>query len=684
MSRQSSKGSTERMLAQLEHHCSRGDIRPLADDLILHMSPYVLTRFRERKMIFRAPGHSRQAVSLGMQQAAKHLGVEVGLQLDRYLLFAVVTDAARSELLAKLRSQLRLFPICSTGDLLDVANETFEVFAERMQKAASGSSKGAGVAAGERQLHDLNGHLVDLAQGIARTVNEFARCSQFDPRQRRLQRRERSRAVEAMRRVLLTAGNLNSLEWILDSVTFGDFTVAEGVREPKPAFRLDFADPRAALMRRLATRRSFILKHAGQREDRFVRDMLHSLQEPLLEEALRYYCSIEGIRLAESEADATRKMASRSLVFIDAEDDLLLVAGRMDLRIQAFYTAGMALRCFAMAGSAVQSAKSQSKRVLGVSSIPTDLITARFDDGADGAMLTEAIDRLSVDLPTRRHEKILAAAFVRDGINSVRPFLGGESGMWNVVVREALLQGGALGKSVGAVWEDFTKKSFEDTDWKVVGQGVKLRESGKTLTDMDLMLVREDLLLLVQIKALIGSANTTYDHWKNRQVIEAGCEQARLADDFFARNPLTLVSICGRRLSEAIRVIQPVVLTNIGHLDGYSHLDVPVIGEATRKAICKGSKVDYYRSASLELVHSHTFVDQSALTTAEILRLLREPIELLISAEKPETVYRYDKLGSVAFAMPEFAAKEGEFQPPEMDALTKGGKKAVEPTTSTE
>lgn len=679
MSRQGSKSSTERLLAQLEHHCSQGNLRPLVHELENQMSLEVLTRFRERKMILRVPSRARQTVCLAMQQAANQLGAEHRRQFDRYLMFAVTTDAARSQVLAKLRTQLRLFPSCSTGDLLDVADEVFEAFAVRTQRAIYGRLKNPGVAEGERQLHDLNGHLVDLAQGIARTVNEFARSGLLNPSKRQLQRRERSRALEAMQRVVLTAANLNSLDWIFDSVTFGDFTVADGIAGPKAEFRLDFADPRVALMRRLATRRSFILKHAGQRAARWVREKLNALQEPLVEEALQYYSSVERVRLSEDDVQKAREMARKSLVFIDAEDDLMLAAGRMGLRIQSFYTVGMALRCFAMASSIVKSVTSESKRMLGASAIPTDLITAGFDDGAGGALLKEAVARLSVELPVRRHEQILASAFVRDGVDFVRPFLGGESGMWNVVVREALLQGGALGKSVGAVWEDFTKISFDGTDWKVVGHGVKLRENGTTLTDVDLMLVREDLLLLVQIKALIGSANTTYDHWKNRQVIEAGCAQARVAADFFARRADSLISICGRRVAQAIRVIQPVVLTNIGHLDGYSHRDVPVIGEATRKAICKGSKVDYYKSNPRELVHSHVFVDQDALNTTEILRLLREPIELLIAAEKPETVHRRDELGSVVFHMPEFATREGGFQPPDLNSGPHDGVKGGPP-----
>jgi len=128
-------------------------------------------------------------------------------------------------------------------------------------------------------------------------------------------------------------------------------------------------------------------------------------------------------------------------------------------------------------------------------------------------------------------------------------------------------------------------------------------------------------------------------------------------------NSDTLVSICGKRASDNIRVIQPLVLTNIHHLEGLCLFDVPVIGEATRKAICSGSKVDYFRSNDGQHVHSHVFVPPDQLNTKEILRLLKEPVELHIASEKPETFYRKERLGNLELALPEFQSVSHPFQP---------------------
>ena len=117
------------------------------------------------------------------------------------------------------------------------------------------------------------------------------------------------------------------------------------------------------------------------------------------------------------------------------------------------------------------------------------------------------------------------------------------------------------------------------------------------------------------------------------------------------------------RIAEGIRIIQPVVLTNIAYFQGWSHLNVPVISESIRKAICQGSKVDYFNSSTGEVVHTEVFVGPDELSTDEILRLVREPIELKIAAEKPETTFRFDQFGSISFYLPEFAMNPDSFEP---------------------
>lgn len=104
-----------------------------------------------------------------------------------------------------------------------------------------------------------------------------------------------------------------------------------------------------------------------------------------------------------------------------------------------------------------------------------------------------------------------------------------------------------------------------NSDWRIVGRGVKLKRDRHVLTDLDLLLLREDPLRVVQIKAMIGSGATVYDHWKNRQTIELGCSQGRIAAKFLESDANALVSLCGKRAAARLAnhvSVEPVAFTS--------------------------------------------------------------------------------------------------------------------------
>lgn len=657
-------------LSELDSHCAAGDIRPLLSTISQFMGTYLLKRFRERKMILRAPLKSRPDIALCLLAAAEQLEQDERDRLANYLEYSIASDRVRRQLLKEMHEKIRRMGSCCAADSLGLAYEIFDAEAARLAKYAFSGGPSEKVALEERRLHDLNGHLVDLSNALARVLNEIGRAGFINSNQPFFKRKQRKRALAAMRGMLRIAGQLNSLEWLFDEVSFGHFVVAERDSN-NSAIKLDFADVKMALMRRLATRRSLILKYMDARSERYVRNELSRIQGELLDYALDYYCNIAGISsLCPEDIEKARKLGRASLVIIDAEDDLLFVASKGDKRVQAYYLAGMTLTCFAIAGQVVRDARRRTGVAMQVMAIPlTRIQNGGLFIGTESSFISEGLMALSVTLPLRSHSQLNALPFVRDGNGIVMPFLHGYTGMWNVMVRNALNQGGKLGKDVGAIWEEFQESSFKDTTWRIVGKGIKLRRGGQTVTDIDLLLLRNDLLLVVQIKALNGSADTPYDHWKNRQVVEKGCLQARRSVDFLTENADTLTSICGKRASEEIHVIQPVVLTNIHHLEGLILFDVPVIGEATRKSICRGSAVDYITSDG-QKVHSHVFVAPDQLDTNEILRLLKEPVELLIAPERPETMYRVERLGGIEFSLPDFLTVSTPFQPPELETTT--------------
>jgi hypothetical protein len=651
------KRAIDRQLSDLRCSLEAADLSSVAAHLSGGLSPDWLGRFRERKLILKAPPSMREAVAGLLRAAAFRLEPKEQAALDEYLKFSLAVDVARRKALQGVHDGLREMPRCSKADLLAAGRVVFDWFMVKLTKGVDVRSVGASVAERERRLHDLNGAANDIALAVARAINECSRIAMIETTVR-LSKSQGRRASQVLRKVVRAAGEVNSFEWFFDCVSYGEFSVDEVVNEPRPTFRFHFVDARRYLLRSLAIRRKLVISYTGRRARRYVRGMLEDSQSLVFGKAVSYYLTKIGAP-ADSGVDLThaQSVAKALLMAVDAEDDLLFAASRLGPGVAAHYLVAMAMRWYAVAARAVEvNAGAGVRGELASPAIPLAEI-ADCISAIDGSFIASALENLTSELPARSHFVLLECPFVKDGAHVVRPFLGGELGNWNVAVRAAMIQGGTVGKEVGTIWEEFYAASFADSEWRLVGRGVKLRRDGRILTDVDLILLREDLLLIVQIKALVGSGLTPYDHWKNRQTIEFGCFQGRTAAEYFGKNPDALISICGKRAASGVNYIQPLVLTNLDHLDGWSFDGVPVAGEVTRKAICRGSRVDYFDSNSGEVLHTHHFVRPEDLTTEVILSLLRKPVELEIAAEGAEIEHGVHTVGDLTLLMPEFVTR---------------------------
>jgi len=672
----SDKKAIDRQFVRLKARIEAKDLAGVRDVLGSGATADLLKRVRQQKLLARAAVEQRRDLGILLRDASGRLDQVERTRYWKYIDFALAVDGARTRCLSKLHAILRLMPRCSANDLLWASQDVFEWFVRKQFKLSDASALGVSVATAERRLHNLNGAINDITMACARSVNECARLSPPNA-QTKLSRADRRRARQVLREALQHAGEVNSLEWFADMVAFDEFEVGDHHFGEQAAFRLEFVEPKRSLLAELSVRRTIILKYTGQVRPRLLREKLDALGPALLERCIEHYLDAAGTsgRIVV-DLDRARHTAAVMLRDVGIEDDLLIAASasQADHRAMAFYSVAIALRWYSIVAKALSVAPELSDQPwLTVPPIPIGEIANCFR-GLQMEHLRLALQTLTVDLPARNHGALVNRPFIRDGKDIARPFLGAEIGDWTATVRETLIQGGSLGKSVGSVWEDFYADGFDGTGWRVVGKGVKLRESGKTLTDVDVLLLRDDLLLVVQIKALIGSSSgNPYENWRMRETVKVGCTQARIAADFLVSRPDALIGICGRHSAGQITHVQPVVLTNIKKLDGWRVLDVPVIGPVTLGAICHGERVDYRNSKTGEVVRTDRFSEKEDLTTARILRMFDEPLEMKIAEERLETLHHTQKLGGITILRPDFLVADEAFsaREPEETSMSK-------------
>lgn len=226
-------------------------------------------------------------------------------------------------------------------------------------------------------------------------------------------------------------------------------------------------------------------------------------------------------------------------------------------------------------------------------------------------------------------------------------------------MREALNNGGAVGNWYGALWEDFYAQGFANSGWSLLARNVKIRTGGACVAEIDILLLRDDLLLVVEVKALTGSGISPYDHWKNREIIERGCRQARRAAEYIGANREYIASVADRSTASRVRRVQPLVLTTESMFDGWEYAGVPVAGETIRKAITAGTKVDYYQGRDKKVLKTDWHLRPEDLSTQTILNALRDPIELKLAPERGVIRHIPVEVAGLRLLIPDTGFEEG-------------------------
>ncbi|MBR1285360.1 hypothetical protein JQ597_25245 [Bradyrhizobium sp. AUGA SZCCT0177] len=634
-----------RTLKRLKHDLLASDVPAFRSCIEADGSADVLIGCREQKVLMRAAPRVRQAAVEVLREAApRYLTSSEADRFQAYLDFSVEWSSAHARIAAELRAALQGLSRTSLSQLVDATGTVLRRYFDRLPSVEARPE--LSVAEYERRLGNANGFANDTYYAVVRAMNEAAKAS-LDHDAPLLPDARMKRQIRSLERASVVASKLNALEWLFDSVTYGDMDVTRIPGTDPIRFRMEFSDPRLHLLRTLAIRRALILNTHGARARRFVREKLKELEDSFLDKAIGYYVDASGIDRKEIDRDRLKRLSSAQLILVDAEDDLLSVADTKDRSAATYYSTAMALRWYAMTAEAVRTRVPRKPDRVLAARIPLYQIEEAIELGG-GKNVAAAIERLLSDLPAKSHYDLARRPFIREvpGIACYIPH--GDGGTWNTTVRETLTDGGRRGDAYGRICEEFYIRGFVESDWKITGRNVHLRRDGRIITEVDILLRRGDLLLVTQVKALIGSGMTVYDHWRNKQTVVWGCRQARVAADFIQKNKDWLASVVGNGAADEIRYVQPVVLTTVDMFNGWSYEGVPVIAEGGRKAITEGAKVRYTSSQTGETLYTQHF------STSKILWALENPLELMISPESMDIRHRETSVGGLFVAMPDF------------------------------
>lgn len=640
----------QKLARRLIRLVERSNIAEFKSEVHKTPSRQMISACRRAKIVVRAGDSVREeAAEILIAVGRECLEASEAAEFERYTRLSLAVREVRERIAGSLGNEIARLPKLSKRQLVAVAMRSFGKAVPDRPELLKDDLSPETVAENERRLHAVSGYSNDLAFAVARVLNEaWSRSGDTD-----LKRPDAmARARKPFREATLLASQLTALDYAFDSASFGDFLVAAHDSNAG-TFRLDIADMRLSLIRMFALRRRMTAIMTGHRKERYLREVLSDSGAGIVNNALvRALIRAGKGPPSENDIELLDRVLDRLLLDIGANDDLTLVASNGDRMVQMLYHMSIALRINQAALKLVAQQLGPRARQSFDARIRFDELAADLCDPEFVQPAREAWDLLTIDMPAQSYWNLLKTPFARTGDGLATSLMFSDADHWTSQVRSLLLKGGETGRHFGDIWEDFLACGFGESGWQTVGRNIKIAVDGAPITEVDLLLFRGDLLLVIEIKALTGTGTNPYDHWKNREKIERGCRQAKLAAGHLIANRGLLASIANRRVAEAVDHVQPLVLTNEAMFDGWEHDGVPVAGETMRKAITQGTKVEYYYGHTREVYRTDWHLKPEELNTSTILKALRNPIDLQLGPERGDTVHHQIELPSLTLLVP--------------------------------
>jgi Holliday junction resolvase-like predicted endonuclease len=204
-----------------------------------------------------------------------------------------------------------------------------------------------------------------------------------------------------------------------------------------------------------------------------------------------------------------------------------------------------------------------------------------------------------------------------------------EAGRWTAAVRSRWIRKGDIGHHYGHRWEEYLIWLLERKGWEVLGRNINLKHNEMGHCEIDLLLGRDDVCLVIQMKAFAGQGTNMYDHWKNRQTIEKGISQAKLAVTLLT-STYRLSDLVGKTAAKSIKIIRPVVLSTLHYFNGWKSDDVTVLSISALRHLMRGAPVDFW-SPTDKVSHESGEKQSGQLTGAELIDFIDNPVDWRIS-----------------------------------------------------
>jgi len=426
------------------------------------------------------------------------------------------------------------------------------------------------------------------------------------------------------------AGQINSYDFAMAKVSYGEWSVKKIDHLSKMKISFEIIDESLELARDIALKRKVASAVMGRRYPFPLQNCMEEVVDQAVDFAFDYYEEVAKTLPKQLKAEV-KKTTKRMLDGIGLEDQLLAeLAGSTVVFSQ--YIVATTLLSFARVGFALRA--SHPYRFYFVcAELPVEAIVEFIGQvKIDGALCQGDLTPFICGPTLKNQFEVHGAPFLRDryGLVFAIDYLSGaDPQLW---VRKQFMKGGSTAAKVGLLWEDYLTKMLTMDFNCVVKNGVGIKRDGKLVTDIDLLAIRNDLLLIIQVKSYYGDGLNHFEQWKFRQKVMHGARQALKAAQAIDENKNLLNRFFSVGEVDNIKHIQSLVLTNAEIFNNWNYLGVPVMSVIAMNQVINGATVTY-KTGKKKVKGSVSFINGLKISSLEFMEFLRNPLDWKLSLE---------------------------------------------------
>ena len=372
------------------------------------------------------------------------------------------------------------------------------------------------------------------------------------------------------------SGLINSLDYALDNLSYSTWKVSKIINNKKTIFWFDFVDKNYIKSRDLGLRRMFINKIIGSKRQSWLAEELRPIGYKALEKAWCYYNN------GDFNCKKFLKLKTelgKELEQLELEDELLVAFGASN-NITSLYSKSVVLIAYITV-----------MNFMNLDDFPIEQIKNNLNSiYANGECIGDDIDFALSILPIKNHIELLSKPLILSNANSVHHIKYIGCNHWVQWVRNSCMKGGTIANKVGKAWEKFAKYTFERNNWNVVGSSIEIKEGKNKITDIDLLIEKDSILFIIQMKTFYTVDFNEYSQWKSKEKLRKAAKQLKAVDLRMIEDKLSNI---GKTIT--IDNTFPIILTNLHLYNGWNCDGARVVSFYSLSQFFNGAAVDFVR-----------------------------------------------------------------------------------------